>query len=61
VTAARRRAGEGRGRAGYDPPAADDGDVLAPPHPDWLYHHLSVTGDADLVIPARFAADSDVS
>ena len=23
--------------------------MLALAHPDWLYHHLTVTGDADLV------------
>ena len=56
MTAARRRAEAGRGPAGDDPPAADDGDVLALPHPDWLYHHLSITGDADLVTLFRQAA-----
>jgi hypothetical protein len=56
TAAAPKRTGQGRGPAGDDPPAADDGDVLAPPHPDWLYHHLLVTGDADLVTLFRHAA-----
>ncbi len=55
------RAGQGRaGRAdAADAPAAGDGgdgDVLALAHPDWLYHHLLVTGDADLVTLFRHAA-----
>ena len=42
---------------GAAPPAAPDGDeVLALPYPDWLYHHLAVTGDADLVTVFRHAA-----
>ena len=41
--------GEGRG------PALDDG-VLALPHPDWLYHHLRVTGDPTGVAAFRAAA-----
>ncbi len=51
------RAGQGRaaGRDGL-PSATDDADVLAMPHPDWLYHHLTVTGDADLVTLFRQAA-----
>ncbi len=51
------RAGQGRaaGRDGL-PSATDDADVLAMPHPDWLYHHLVVTGDADLVTLFRRAA-----
>jgi hypothetical protein len=32
------------------------GDVLALPHPDWLYHHLRVTGDADQVAAFRMVA-----
>jgi hypothetical protein len=47
VTAA--RAGQGRaGAADAGAPAAGGaGDVLALAHPDWLYHHLTITGDAD--------------
>ncbi len=55
MTAARRRAEAGRGPAGDDPPASDDADVLALAHPDWLYHHLTITGDADLVTLFRQA------
>ncbi len=49
-----RRAGRGRADAVADAvgsPAPDDdpADVLAPAHPDWLCHYLTVTGDADLV------------
>jgi len=41
--------------------APDDGagtaaEVLALPHPDWLYHHLRVTGEADAVAAFRTAA-----
>jgi hypothetical protein len=52
------RAGAGRAdEAGAAPPAASDGDeVLALPHPDWLHHHLTITGDADLVTLFRRAA-----
>ena len=32
------------------------GEVLALPHPDWLYHHLRVTGDADAIAAFRGAA-----
>jgi hypothetical protein len=49
VTAAR----AGEGRADDD---ASGADVLALPHPDWLHHHLTVTGDADLVTLFRRAA-----
>lgn len=52
-----RRAGQGRAaQATAEPPAADDADVLALPHPDWLHHLLLVTGDADLVALFRHAA-----
>jgi hypothetical protein len=57
VTAA--RAGQGRADAIADAvgsPAPDGADVLALAHPDWLYHHLLVTGDADLVTLFRHAA-----
>ena len=47
------RAGGGRAAAGAP---ASDADVLALPHPDWLRHHLAVTGDADLVTLFRHAA-----
>ncbi len=54
------RAGQGRAApASADgPPAAgaDEADVLALPHPDWLYNHIEVTGDADLVTVFRQAA-----
>ena len=51
------RAGEGRaGEAAAGSPAPDDADVLALAHPDWLYHHLTVNGDADLVTLFRRAA-----
>ena len=52
-------AGQGRARradAGAPAAGAGDGDVLALPHPDWLRHHLTVTGDADLVTLFRQAA-----
>ena len=50
-------AGEGRARrADAQTPASGDADVLAPAHPDWLYQHLLVTGDADLVTLFRHAA-----
>ena len=59
MTAAR----AGRGRAARIDDAAgapavgdDSGDVLALAHPDWLYHHLSIAGDADLVTLFRQAA-----
>ncbi len=56
--AARKRAGQGRAeQAGAaEPSPADDADVLASPHPDWLYHRLEVAGDADLVTLFRHAA-----
>ncbi len=53
------QAGQGRAApAAADGPAAarDDADVLALPQPDWLYHHLVVAGDADLVTLFRQAA-----
>ena len=52
------RAGQGRAApAAAALPAESDGDeALALPHPDWLYHHLTVTGDADLVTLFRQAA-----
>jgi hypothetical protein len=54
------RAGQGRAeQAGAEVPAVgdnDDADVLALPHPDWLYHHLGITGEADLVTLFRQAA-----
>ncbi len=57
TAAARKRAGQGRaGEAGTEAPASEDADVLALPHPDWLHHHLTVTGDADLVTLFRQAA-----
>ena len=31
-------------------------EILALPHPDWLYHHLRVTGEADMVAAFRAAA-----
>ena len=34
-------------------PAAE---VLALPHPDWIYHHLRVTGDAAALVGFRSAA-----
>jgi hypothetical protein len=56
VTAA--RAGQGRAAAAIvaGSPVADNTDVLALPHPDWLYHHLVIAGDADLVTLFRHAA-----
>jgi hypothetical protein len=42
-------AGEGSG-------PAPDAEVLAMPHPDWLYHHLRVTGDPAEVAAFRVAA-----
>jgi hypothetical protein len=36
--------------------AGEPADVLALPHPDWLYHHLRVTGEADAVAAFRTAA-----
>ena len=55
------RAGPGRAEAadaaaGAAAAGDDGGDVLALAHPDWLYHHLSITGDADLVTLFRQAA-----
>ncbi len=51
------RGGQGRAReSGAAPSASDDADVLALAHPDWLYHHFVVTGDADLVTLFRHAA-----
>ena len=51
------RAGQGRAcRVDAESRACDDGDVLALPHPDWLHHHLTVIGDADLVTLFRRAA-----
>ena len=55
------RAGQGMAEAAEAaaagaPAAGDGGDVLALAHPDWLYHHLTVTGDADLVTLFRQAA-----
>ena len=51
------RAGQGRAcRVDAKWRACDDGDVLALAHPDWLHHHLLVTGDADLVTLFRQAA-----
>jgi len=32
-------------RAGEGSSPAPGAEVLALPHPDWLYHHLRVTGD----------------
>ena len=54
-------AGAGQGRAdaiadAVGSPAPDGADVLALAHADWLYHHLLVTGDADLVTLFRQAA-----
>jgi hypothetical protein len=49
ATATTSRAGEG------SDPALDAG-VLALPHPDWLYHHLRVTGDPAEVAAFRAAA-----
>ena len=40
-------------RAGEGAPIAE---VLALPHPDWLYHHLHVTGDPGEVAAFRAAA-----
>ena len=54
-----RRAGQGRAQgagAAEPPPSGDGGDVLALAHPDWLYHHVLVAGDADLVTLFRQAA-----
>ncbi len=49
--------GQGRAcRVDAESRACDDGEVLALPHPDWLHHHLTVTGDADLVTLFRHAA-----
>ena len=58
TAAARKRAGQGRAeQAGAaEPSSTDDADVLALPHPDWLYHQLTVAGDADLVTLFRHAA-----
>jgi hypothetical protein len=42
-------AGEGSG-------PAPEAEVLALPHPDWLYHHLRVTGDPAAVAAFRAAA-----
>ena len=43
-----------------DAPAGGAGDaaveVLALPHPDWLYHHLRVTGEANTIAAFRVAA-----
>ena len=52
------RAGQGRAEAADAgaPAAGGAGDVLALGHPDWLYHHLTITGDADLVTLFRQAA-----
>ena len=51
------RAGQGRAAAIVaGSPVADNTDVLALPHPDWLYHHLAIAGDADLVTLFRRAA-----
>lgn len=44
----------GRTEAGSDP--ALDTEVLALPHPDWLYHHLRVSGDPAAVAAFRAAA-----
>ncbi len=41
---------------GVEGGAGDVTDVLALPHPDWLYHHLRVTGAADAVAAFRRAA-----
>ena len=41
--------GEGSGRA-------PDASVMALPHPDWLYHHLRVSGDPAAVAALRTAA-----
>ena len=41
--------GEGRG-------CVPDAGVLALPHPDWLYHHLRVSGDPAAVAAFRAAA-----
>ena len=51
------RAGQGRAAHSADHQTlTSDADVLALPHPDWLHHHLTVTGDADLVTLFRRAA-----
>ena len=52
------RAGKGRAAAptAEGPTLASEADVLALPHPDWLHHHLTVIGDADLVTLFRRAA-----
>ena len=39
--------------SGTDAPVAE---VLAPPHPDWLYHHLRITGDPAELLAFRAAA-----
>jgi hypothetical protein len=49
VTQATVRAGEGDG-------PAPEVEVLALPHPDWLYHHLRVTGEPTEVAAFRAAA-----
>ncbi|MDO9712713.1 hypothetical protein [Paracraurococcus lichenis] len=49
MTAAADKAGEGSELS----PVAE---VLALPHPDWLYHHLRVTGDPAAVAAFRAAA-----
>ncbi len=58
------QAGQGRaqGAGAAEPPASGDGDdVLALAHPDWLYHHLTVTGDADLDTIRDVVAELDLS
>lgn len=54
------RAGQAKAEAvdaaGAPAPGDCGGDVLALAHPDWLHHHLTVTGDADLVTLFRQAA-----
>ena len=58
MTAGRAREGRAarRGAAVESPPLPGDADVLALAHRDWLYHHLLVTGDADLATSFRQAA-----
>ncbi|TDH58037.1 hypothetical protein E2C06_34690 [Dankookia rubra] len=44
------------GREGEGSASAPNDGVLALPHPDWLYHHLRVTGDPAAVAAFRAAA-----
>jgi hypothetical protein len=43
-------------RAGKGTSPSLDAEVLALPHPDWLYHHLRVTGEPAIVAAFRTAA-----